>query len=170
MDVFEAVRTVLAVRRFQDKAVTDEVVRRIVDAAHLTGSSRNLQPWHFIVVRERDLLRQLGSMAPSGPYIADAAFAVIVVIEESIFSVSDGSRAIQSMVLTAWAEGVGSNWVGFTGRYDEVKGLLGIPAEMDILAMVPFGYPVDTSLGKGKKNRKPFDEVVYKERFGQPFV
>src|SRR5215213_4422408 len=98
MDVFESVRTVLAVRRFQEKQVPDEVIRRIVDSAHLTGSSRNLQPWHFIVVQDKEMLRRLGSMAPSGPYIADAAFAVVVVIEESIFSVSDASRAIQSMV------------------------------------------------------------------------
>src|SRR3954454_10366281 len=108
MDVFESVRTVLAVRRFQDKQVPDEIVRKIADAAHLTGSSRNLQPWHFIVVQDKDTLRQLGGMAPSGPYIAEAAFAIVVVIEESVFSVSDASRAIQSMVLTAWAEGVGS--------------------------------------------------------------
>jgi nitroreductase len=170
MDVFESVRTVLAVRRFQDVPVPEEVVRRIVEAAHLTGSSRNLQPWHFIVVQDKETLRTLGSMAPSGPYIADAPLAVVVVIEESVFSVSDASRAIQSMVLTAWADGLGSNWVGFAGRYEEVKGLLGIPAEMDILAMVPFGYPAEGNLGKGKKNRKPFGEVVYRERFGQPFA
>lgn len=170
MDVFESVRTVLAVRRYQDKPVPDAVIRRIVDAAHLTGSSRNLQPWHFIVVQDKEMLRQLGSMAPSGPYIADATFAIVVAIEESIFSVSDASRAIQSMLLTAWAEGVGSNWVGFTGRYEEVKGLLGIPAEMDILAMLPFGYPEATNLGKGKKNRKPFGEVVHRERLGVPFA
>jgi nitroreductase len=170
VDVFEAVRTLLAVRRYQDKPVPDEVIRRIVDSAHLTGSSRNLQPWHFIVVQDKEMLRKLGSMAPSGPYIADASFAVVVVIEESIFSVSDGSRAIQSMLLTAWDEGVGSNWVGFTGRYDEVKGLLGIPAEMEILALLPFGYPEATNLGKGKKNRKPFGEGVHRERFGQPFA
>jgi nitroreductase len=170
MDVFESVRTVLAVRRYQDKPVPEDVIRRIVEAAHLTGSSRNLQPWHFIVIEDTEMLRRLGSMAPSGPYIADAAFAVVVVIEESVFSVSDASRAVQSMVLTAWSEGVGSNWVGFAGRYEEVKGILGIPAEMDILTMLPFGYPADPSLGKGKKNRKPFGEVVYRERFGQPFA
>ncbi len=51
-----------------------------------------------------------------------------------------------------------------------MKDLLGIPAEMDILALVPFGYPADPSLGKGKKNRKPFGEVVHRERFGQPFA
>ena len=52
MEVFEAVRTILAVREFQDKAVPPESVRRIVEAGRLSGSSMNRQPWHFIVVRE----------------------------------------------------------------------------------------------------------------------
>ena len=60
--VFEAVRTVMAVREYADKELPAEVVRRIAEAAHLTASASNLQPWHFVVVRERDGLRKLGSM------------------------------------------------------------------------------------------------------------
>ena len=58
MDVFEAVRTLLAVRRFQDRPVPEDVLRRIVEAGRLTASSMNMQPWHFIVVQDRDTLRQ----------------------------------------------------------------------------------------------------------------
>ena len=106
-------------------------------------------------------------MATTGPYIADAALAVVVAIQRTPFSVSDGSRAIQSMMLTAWSEGVGSNWVGFMGMTD-VKRLLGIPDELDVLAITPFGYPAKP-VGKGRKNRKPLSEVAHLERFGQPF-
>ena len=70
MEVFEAVRTVLAVRKYRDQAVPPEIVRRIVEAGRLTGSSMNGQPWHFIVVQDRDLLRQLGALAKTGPYVA----------------------------------------------------------------------------------------------------
>src|SRR5215475_6057816 len=63
MEVFEAVRTVLAVRKYQDKPIPLDVVRRIVEAGRLTGSSMNGQPWHFIVVQDRDTLRQLGALA-----------------------------------------------------------------------------------------------------------
>ncbi len=169
MDVFDAVRTVLAVRDYQSKPVPPAVIRRIVEAAQLTASSMNGQPWHFIVVENKDTLKKIGSLAKSGPYIAKAAFAVAVVVDKSSkFGVSDGSRAIQSMILTAWAEGVGSNWAGFMGP-DEVKPVLGIPAGMDLLAIVPFGYPAK-SVGKGKKNRKPLGEVVSRERLGEPFV
>ena len=168
MEVFEAVRTVLAVRSFQDTPVPPDVVRRIVEAAHLTGSSINGQPWHFIVVEDRAMLRRLGAVATTGPYIAQAPLAVVVVIERTRYAISDGSRAIQSMVLTAWAEGVGSNWVGFAGM-PEVNVLLGIPADLDVLAILPFGYPVHPG-GQGQKRRKPLTQVAHRERFSQPFA
>ena len=167
MEVFDAVRTLLAVRKYQDKPVSPEIVRRIVEAGRLTGSSMNRQPWHFIVVENRDTLRKLGAFAKTGPYIAQAALAIVVAIERTTFSISDASRAIESMVLTAWSEGVGSNWVGFRGL-DEVKSLLTIPNELDVLAIIPFGYPAQP-IGKGKKKRKLLSEVVHLERFGQPF-
>jgi nitroreductase len=167
MEVFEAVRTVLAVREYQDKPVPAKIVQRIVEAGRLTGSSMNRQPWHFIVVQDRNTLRQLGALAKTGPYTGQAALAIVVVIQRTPFSVSDGSRAIQSMMLTAWSEGVGSNWVGFMGM-TEVKPLLGIPDNLDMLAIIPFGYPA-RPVGKGKKNRKPLSEVAHLERFGQTF-
>lgn len=167
MEVYEAVRTILAVRTYQETPVPPEVVRRIVEAGRLTGSGTNGQPWHFIVVENRETLRQLGALARSGPYIAQAPLAIAVVIEQSRFGVSDASRAIQSMILTAWSNGVGSNWVGFQGLA-EVKELLGIPEEMDLLAILPFGYPAQAT-GQGKKQRKPLSEVAHRERFGQPF-
>jgi nitroreductase len=71
------------------------------------------------------------------------------------------------MMLTAWEAGVGSNWAGFGGLEDAAR-LLGIPDTLELLAVVPFGYPAE-SVGRGKKNRKPLGEVVSRERFGQPF-
>ncbi len=168
MEVFEAVRTVLAVRTYQNKPVPPDVVRRIVEAGRLTGSSMNGQPWHFIVVENPDTLRQLGALAQTGPYIAQAPLAIVVAIEKTRFAVSDASRAIQSMILTAWSEGVGSNWVGFLGL-TEVKPLLGIPDELDVLAIVPFGYPA-RAIGRGKKQRKRLSEVAHRGWFGQPFA
>lgn len=168
MDVFEAVRTVLAVRQFQDKPVPKSLVQQIVEAGHLTASSRNEQPWHFVVVEDRAMLRQLGALAQTGPYIAQAPLAIVVCMERSLFAVSDASRAIQSMMLTAWAHGIGSNWVGFN-NLQQVNPVLGIPENIDILAIVPFGYPV-ANLGKGRKKRKPLGEIAHRERWNQPFT
>ena len=167
METLKAVQTVLAVRQYQDKPIPPDTVRHIVEAAHLTGSSMNRQPWHFIVVEDRSVLQKMGQLAKTGRYIAQAPLAVAVVVEDSPYAVSDASRAIQSMMLAAWSEGVGSNWVGFFGL-EAIKPLLGIPAGLEIFAVVPFGYPVD-AIGRGKKNRKPLSEIAHRERFGQPF-
>jgi nitroreductase len=168
MDVFEAVRTVLAVRQFQDRPLPEEVVREIVEAGHLSASSMNGQPWHFVVVEDKEVLRQLAGLAGSGPYIAQAPLAIVVGMEQSIFGVSDASRAIQSMILTAWAQGVGSNWVGFD-NLKQVNAVLGMPDEVEILAIVPFGYPAVSTLGKGRKKRKPLGAVAHRGRWGVPF-
>ena len=167
MDAFEAIRTLLAVRSYQDRAVPDTVVRRIVEAGRLTGSGMNRQPWHFIVVRDPATLRRLGALASSGPYIAQAPLAIVVATDKTRFAVSDASRAIQSMLLAAWADGVGSNWVGF-GGLEKVKDLLGVPAGLEVLAILPFGYPA-RPIGRGQKQRKALREVAHVERFGRPF-
>ena len=167
MEVFEAIRTLLAVRRYQDRPVPEATVRRIVEAGRLTASAMNKQPWHFVVVQDRETLRRLGALARTGPYVAQAPLAIVVAIDKTQFAVSDASRGIHSMLLTAWGNGVGSNWVGF-GGLEQVKGLLDIPAALEVLAIVPFGYPVE-AIGRGKKQRKPLREVAHRERWGQPF-
>jgi nitroreductase len=165
-EVFEALRTLLAVREFADRRVPDDVLRRIVEAGRQTASARNGQPWHFVLVRERDRLRKLGSLVRTGGYTANAAAAVIVAYEKAIgqYGMSDASRAIQSMLLAAWGDGVGSNWTGF-GGLEGVRKEFGIPDTCDVLAVLPFGYPRRKITGN--KKRRPFNEVVSAERFGQ---
>jgi len=167
MEVFDVVCTALAIRKYKDDPIPQDTIHRIVEAARLTGNSENAQPWHFIVVEDRDTLKKLGSLVRSGPYISQAPLAVVVVIKETKYAESDASRAIQSMILTAWAEGVGSNWTGFYGL-ERVNALLDIPEDLQVLAVVPFGYP-NQPTGKGRKRRKSLTEVAYREKFGQPF-
>ena len=167
MDVFEGIRTLLAVRRYLDRPVPETIVRKIVEAGRLTGSAMNLQPWHFIAIQDRETLRRLGALARSGSYAAQAPLAIVVAVEKTGYAVSDASRAIHAMLLTAWSEGVGSNWVGF-GGLEKVNALLGIPVALDVLAILPFGYPADR-IGQGKKNRKPLRAIAHRERYGQPF-
>ena len=168
MEVFDGIRTLLAVRQYHDRPVPEATVQRIVEAGRLTGSAMNAQPWHFIVVQDRDTLRQLGRLARSGAYVAQAPLAIVVAVEKSRFAMSDASRAIHSMMLAAWADGVGSNWVGFGGM-DDVRALLKIPAALDVVAIVPFGYPA-RPVGKGTKQRKPLRDIAHRERYGQPFA
>ncbi|HEY7601273.1 MAG TPA: nitroreductase family protein [Methylomirabilota bacterium] len=168
MEVFEAIRTVLAVRRYRDEPVPEATLHRVVEAGRLTGSAKNEQPWQFVVVQDRGTLRQLGALARTGAHVAQAAAAVVVLVEPTPFAVSDASRAIQSMLRAAWGDGVGSNWVGF-GGLEAVKPLLGIPAGLDVLAILPLGYPAGV-VGRGRKRRKPLGAVAHRERHGRPFT
>jgi nitroreductase len=167
METFDAIRTVLAVRHFKDTQIPEPIVRHIVEAGRLTASGGNSQPWHFIVVRDKETLRQLGQLARTGPYIPQAPLAIVVAMDRNPLAISDGSRAIQDMILAAWSQGIGSNWVGYN-NLTEVNPLLGIPEEVSVLAILPFGYPAE-AVGKGQKKRKPLGEVAYHERWGKPF-
>jgi len=135
-EVFEAVRTILAVREYADRDLPEDVVGRIVEAGRLTASGSNVQPWHFVLVRQRDALRKLGGLVRTGPYTATAAAAVIVAYEKEKgeIGLSDASRAIQSMMLSAWGDGVASNWTGFAGRLDNVRTEFGLPDTYEVLA------------------------------------
>ena len=173
MDVIDTIRTVLAVRNYQETPVPQDAIRRILEAGQMTGSAKNVQPWHFIVVENRNTLRQLGTLIPTGTYVAQAPLAIIVAAEQSVFALSDASRAIQSMIIAAWSEGIGSNWAGFPtpGILDltPTKQLLAIPERLDVVGVISFGYPLPAPV-RGKKRRKSLSEVAHRERFGQPYV
>jgi nitroreductase len=166
MNVFDAVRTLLAVRRYQDRPVPEEVLHQVLEAGRLSPSARNKQPWRFVLVQDPETLRQLGSAAGTGPYVAEAPAAIVVAVEPSRFALSDASRAIQNILLTAWDAGVGGNWVGSGG--EEAKAILGIPDELDVVAILPLGYPAE-AIGQGKKSRKPLAEIAHRERWGEAF-
>ncbi len=144
------------------------ILLEVLEAGRLSPSAINRQPWRFIAINDKAVLRKIGSLCPSGPYISEAAFAVAIVVDsKNPWSQIDAARAVQSMMLVAWSRGVGSCWVGNIKR-DEVKTLLSIPDEMHLLTIIPFGYPEHPRRGT-KKNRKPLSEVAYLETYGKPF-
>src|SRR6266852_4949557 len=107
MEVFEAVRTVLAVRTYHEKRVPEDIVRRIVEAGRLSASAGNQQPWHFIVISERATIRAIGDILTTGHYATGASHAIaVMIVKDKRIAISDGSRAIQNIILTAWSDGV----------------------------------------------------------------
>lgn len=101
MQVYDAVRSRLTVREFKPDAASDSVIRKLLEAGRLAPSSRNLQPWHFIVIKNKDTLRRIAEIASSGRFIADAPMAIADRAE------LDAGRALQQMELVAWEEGLG---------------------------------------------------------------
>ena len=165
MSVSECVRGRIETREFKPDTVPEAALQKILEAGRWSPSQRNRQPWHFIVVQERETLKHLASMAPSGPYLADAPLAIVVVTEGARMPLVDGTRAISSMQLVAWEEGLGSCWVGGVDG-NGVKRLLDIPEGCELITVLPFGYPTDAAKGL-RKRRKPLQQLAHRERFGE---
>src|SRR3989442_14593777 len=83
-EIFEVVRTVMAIREYDGRPLPDDLARRIVEAGHLTASASNRQPWHFVLVRDPERVRKLRSLIRTRRYTSGAAAAVIVAYEEEI--------------------------------------------------------------------------------------
>lgn len=165
MDTFECIRKRRDIRSFTDREVTDETITKIIDAGRLAPSAMNLQPWNFIVIKDKKIIRALGPLCTSGRFIVDASFAIAVVTDPSNkWHEIDGARAVQNMALAGWNEGVGCCWIGAIDR-DRVKELLSIPKNLHVLTILPFGYPEQFTV-KRKKNRKTLREVAHREKFG----
>ena len=165
MDTFECIRKRRDIRSFLKKDVPEDVIKKILEAGRLSPSAMNLQPWNFIVIRNKETLKELGELCLSGRFVAWASFAVVVITEpNNKWHEIDGARAVQNMSLAAWNEGVGTCWVGAIDR-DKVKERLNIPKNLHVLTILPFGYPEEFTV-KRKKDRKRLEEVVHWERFG----
>ncbi len=165
--VFECVRARVEVREFKADPIPEPIIQKILEAGRWSPSQRNRQPWHFIVIQQRDTLKQLGALAASGPYLADAPLAIAVVTEGARAPLIDGTRAISSMQLVAWEEGLGSCWIGSIDRAG-VKQLLNLPDACELITVLPFGYPTDAAKAL-RKRRKPLEQIAHRERFGVPY-
>lgn len=165
MDVFDCIVSRPAVRNFCPDPIPADVVRKILQAGRQAHSQRNRQPWRFVVVQRRETLGQIGALASSGPYIANALLAIALVIEGAKNPYIDATRAAECLMLAAWGEGVGSCWVGGLDR-PKIKALLGIPEEAELITVIPFGYPTDEEKAQ-KKVRKRLSMIAYGERYGQ---
>ena len=166
MDVIEAIRSRPAIRDFRPEPIPEVVIKKILEAGRQAHSQRNRQPWRFIVVQNRDTIQQIGALASSGPYIANAPMAIAVAIEGAKNPYIDATRAVECLMLVAWSEGIGSCWVGGIDR-PKVKELLGIPEEAELITVIPFGYPTDAEKNQ-KKVRKRLSKVAFREKYGQP--
>ena len=82
MTVADAIRTKRAVRNFSPQLLSDDVLRRILNAGRRAQSSKNTQPWHFIAIRERQALEALSRLGPYAGHLAGAALGVAVLTPE----------------------------------------------------------------------------------------
>lgn len=116
MDVFACIQSRPAVRSFRTDPIPADIIKKILHAGRQAHSQRNRQPWRFVVVQNGDTLKQIGALASTGPYIAEAPLAIALVIEGAKNPYIDATRTAECLMLAAWSEGVGSCWVGGIDR------------------------------------------------------
>lgn len=167
--VYDAIRTKRAVREFRDEPLPDEVVERILNAGRLSGSAKNMQPWHFVAVRDRDTLRGLSQSGAFARHLAGAALGVALVTADPFYRLTvpfDLGRATQNMMLAAWEQGVVSVMATMY-RPDVAREVLGVPDEYTIPWCISFGYPgePDQRAVGWKQGRRGRDDVVHYERW-----
>ncbi|UCH01589.1 MAG: nitroreductase family protein [Candidatus Bathyarchaeota archaeon] len=160
-----------SVRRYEKRALPQDVLDKILEAGRQAPTASNRQAWHFIVITDADVKTVLSQkeVSPYSPFIKDAPIAIVgcawIGDDEynqrwgTIYSIIDTIIALQNMVIAAWAMGVGSCWVGVQGVpiEDKVRQLLNVPSEWKIMAVITFGYPAEQSLPRKKKS---LEEIV----------
>ena len=171
METWDAIRARRNVRAFTDEPLPAEGLQRILEAGWRTPSSRNWQPWDFVVVTDRAELEQLSKVWDFGAHIAGAAAAIGLVIDdydnetEREIAAYDLGQASLQMMLAAADLGIGS---GHSAVADQAlaRRLLGLPQTKILRYVLDFGYPAERPLKPMQKpNRRPFDEVVHRGRF-----
>jgi len=165
MTVSEVIRTKRAVRQFTDKPLSEEAIRSILNAGRRAQSSKNTQPWHFIAIRDRATLQRLAECGAYAGHLAGAHFAVALVA--STADSFDLGQAAAYMQLVAWDLGIGS-CIASMWEPEKAKAILGIPQDLHFDIAISFGYPLPSRerLSAPKPHgRKPFDEVVFWERW-----
>jgi nitroreductase len=167
MDTFLAIASRREVRNYSEKTLPDDLVKRILEAGRLSGSSTNKQPWRFLVIEDRSRVEQLAQLAYTPQNLLTASLVVVVAVPGSGRAAFDAGRATQNMLLTAWDAGVGSCPNGVRDR-DEAARVLDLAEDESPVIVLTFGYPtrsIDPSKRSAEEwtaraNRKPFDEVV----------
>jgi nitroreductase len=170
MNVSEAIRTKRAIREFQDKSLPDQIVRAILNAGRRSQSSKNTQPWHFVAIRDKSILKSLAECGTWAEHLAGAALGVAILTPnpaEKFQTMFDAGQAAAFMQLAAWELGVGSCPASI---YDPEKAriILGFPAGWHLRIVLSFGYPLDAkqlSAAPKKGGRRGFDEVVHWDRW-----
>jgi nitroreductase len=173
METWQAINTIRVVRSFDDRPLEPEHLDRILNAGRRAGSSKNQQRWAFIVVRDREHLRQLATVGRYAGHLAGAALAIALVSPEPQRATQGSSimwdlgRAAQNMVLAAWELGIGS--VPATVYDHELaRNLLGLPPDQRCDFLLSFGYPADPSILTAPNRaggRRDLAELVHEERW-----
>lgn len=155
-----------SIRRYTPEPVPDELVTELLRAAMCAPSARNEQPWHFVVIRDRNILREIPKFHPYAQMLNEAPLAILVCGEPQLEKSkgrwpTDCAAATENILIMAQEKGLGTCWLGIypdTGREANIRKLLQIPDNITPFSLVAVGYPGEQ---KPPSNRYDPDRVHY---------
>ncbi|NTU59362.1 MAG: nitroreductase [Chlorobiaceae bacterium] len=169
MDIFEVIDNRRSIRKYTDRPVEQEKILRMLDAARLAPSWKNMQCWRFLVLTDPERKRLLLDAFPDGNpgknAISTAPVSIVVCADPSESGVENGIEyyiadtaiAFEHLCLAAQALGLGTCWMGW---YDEamLKSALGLPRHIRVIGITPLGYPDQSPK---QRPRKPLSDIVF---------
>jgi len=173
MDAYLAIIGKREVRQYQERPIPESTLTQILEAGRASGSSRNRQPWRFIVITDRRRLRDVSTSMARPANLSGAAAAIVVAVANAR-AAFDAGRTAQNMMLAAWTLGIGTCP---NTPMDEaaLKTALGVPAEMVVPTVLSMGYPAPGERRPLRKadpagvlkriNRLPLTEILHREAY-----
>ncbi|KPK72498.1 nitroreductase [candidate division WOR_3 bacterium SM23_60] len=172
MEFYEVLKQRKSIRKYKPDPVSDDILNRILEAGRGAPSAKNIQPWHFIVVRNQKTKEQLIDACRGQRFIAQADVILCGCSSEKIawgrmggymsaFAI-DLTIAFEHMILAAANEGLATCWIG-AFEEKKVKKILNVPDDVRVVALTPIGYAAEEAKDRG---RKPLAEIVSYEKYG----
>jgi nitroreductase len=152
MDFYQSILTRRSVRRFETTPVENELIEKLLRAAMQAPSAANAQPWHFIVITERELLEKVTEFHPNAECLHQAQVAILVCGDDRMEKrpdrwIQDCAAATQNILLAAHGHGLGAVWIGIhpeSLRIDNMRKMLHLPGNIHPLSLVAVGNPART--------------------------
>lgn len=171
METWSAIQSRRNVRQYTDQSIARSDLERILEAGRRAPSSRNWQPWDFVVVTDRDQLEELAKVWQGAGHVARSAATVGLVAAEPedethrAWIQYDFGQATANMMLAAADLGIGSGHAAVEDQA-QARAVLGLPEGYFLVYVIAFGYPSDRPLRPIRNpDRRPFDEVVHWDRW-----
>lgn len=168
------IRRVSQIRQYSLDAVPDDVVEQLLELARWTGSSKNMQPWRFVVVREKERLQKIAALRPNITWLAAAPLGIAIVLDggNALSEAYDEGRLTERLLTGANLLGYGGGvaWFGEESHQAEAKRVLGIPAELTARQIVMIGRPTSTKDPRPTgppRGRKSLAELVSYDEWGK---
>jgi nitroreductase len=174
VDIFDAITQRKSVRSYATTPVPEDPLVKVLEAARFAPSAANMQPWHFIVVRDEERRVKIAKGCKYGKFLAESPVVVVGCGNKKTspkWYVVDTSIALEHLVLAATALELGTCWIGSFNN-EEIRKILMLPEEFEVIALIAVGYPRKRTNPLAKvlhvtRPRKKLEEIVSHETYGR---